>query len=146
MIMAFLHNGIVIVVFGSWLVAQTLKVLLRRIKTGKWDISLLWNASGMPSSHSASVWGTSLYIGLTEGFGSPVYGVAFLFAMIVMYDAMGVRRAVGQQAEVINYLMELRDTNDSYDHCLLERVGHTPAQVLGGVVVGTLLALLVYYV
>lgn len=100
----------------------------------------------MPSSHSASVSSVTTLIGLTYGFNSSLFGICMLFSMIVMYDATGVRQAVGQQAEILNYLMELRDRDDQYSHLLLERIGHTPTQVLVGSLLGMAIALVFYYV
>ena len=98
----------------------------------------------MPSSHAAAVSSATMMTGLTEGFSSPLFALASIFSLLVIYDAMGVRRAVGDQAELLNYLMELREHTGK--HSLVERVGHTPLQVIAGIVLGCLIALALFYV
>jgi len=144
--LAIFENRLIWAILLSWLVAQGAKFTQHRLRKRKWDLTLLWSASGMPSSHSAAVSASAVYVGLAQGFDSVLFGLSFVFAMIVMYDAMGVRQSVGHQAEVLNYLLELRDKDDQYDHLLCERVGHTPKQVAVGVLLGLLMGMLLYYV
>ncbi len=128
----------------SIVVAQILKVLYKYFKHHKLDLSLLWSASGMPSSHAAGVSAVTTSVGLIAGFASPLFAVSSIFSLLVIYDAMGVRRAVGDQAELLNYLMELREHTGK--HSLVERIGHTPMQVGSGVILGGLIATVLFYV
>lgn len=137
-------NSVLFAAVLSMVVAQVGKLFYQYFTHHKWDPSLLWSASGMPSSHSAAVASVATMVGLTEGFGSPLFAVATIFSLLVIYDAMGVRRAVGDQAELLNYLMELREHTGK--HLLVERVGHTPPQVVTGIILGVLVSLGLYYV
>ena len=143
---ALITNPVLIAGGTGLLIAQIAKIFTYRLWRGKWDISLLWSASGMPSSHTSFVMGAATMIGWQEGWGSPLFALSVIVSVIIMYDAMGVRRAVGDQAELLNYLMELRDTEDAYSHLLLERVGHTPPQVFFGAVLGILIGTILYHV
>ncbi len=99
----------------------------------------------MPSSHAASVAALSTAVGMEEGFRSTMFGVTLFFSLIVMYDAAGLRRAAGRQAEVLNRLIE-----EHFEHPergaqkLMELLGHTPLEVLAGALLGSAGALLWY--
>lgn len=98
----------------------------------------------MPSSHTASVFSISIMIGALEGFNSALFAVSIAFTLVVMYDAMGVRRETGKQGAAINEILAkvLIDGKPISDDEFKELVGHTPFEVLGGVLVGLLVALL----
>ena len=101
---------------------------------------------GMPSSHSATVCALATAAGMRYGGGSFEFAVAAMFAIVVMYDAMGVRRETGIQAKVLNEMMELLTNMGkkmSAEDKLKELVGHTPLQVLMGAILGILIAALV---
>ena len=105
----------------------------------KFDPSLLWSTGGMPSSHSALVSALAISIGINAGFGSPIFAVALALAIVVMYDAAGVRQAAGKQAQKINRIVEeLLSGHSLNDERLRELLGHTPFQVTVGAVVGAL--------
>lgn len=105
----------------------------------------LVSTGGMPSAHSALVMGLSTTVGLVEGFGSAVYGVALGFAVVVMFDASTVRRAAGMQARIINEMIkEMFKDHHFSENKLKELLGHTRFEVFMGMVVGILTGMLVY--
>lgn len=95
----------------------------------------------MPSSHSATVCGLTAAVGRVCGLDSPLFAIAFILACVVMYDATGVRRAAGEQARVLNQLLEGQQTDPQ--KALKEFLGHTPLEVVGGAVLGIALAFLI---
>ena len=128
----------------AWLAAQLLKVLLNYAFQGKSDFSLLLKSGGMPSSHSATVCGLTTAAVIKYGVGSFEFAISFVLSMIVMYDAIGVRRETGKQAKLLNsILMEnpLKLSAEVLQERLKEYVGHTPLQVVAGAILGVLLAL-----
>ena len=132
----------------SWLIAQILKSVVNIIQSRRISFVSLFASGGMPSSHSAAVTSLATATGITAGFDSPVFGVTVLFAFIVMYDATGVRRETGRQAEVLNRLLADLDagrTRDISVH-LKTLVGHSPLQVFAGGALGILVALVIYYI
>lgn len=109
------------------------------------DITRLTGTGGMPSSHAASVAALSTAVGLEEGWGSPVFGVAAFFSLIVMYDAAGIRRAAGRQARILNRMIDdLKAHHVIEGERLIELLGHTPLEVLTGTAYGIALALALY--
>jgi uncharacterized protein len=134
---AILQNHVLWTALAAWLFAQILKVPLDAIRKHHWDWALFFAAGGMPSSHSSLVTSTALATGLYTGFENPLFAVALAFAMVVVYDAMGVRRQSGMQAKKINILVEeLLKGHPINEKHLLEAVGHTPLEALGGVILG----------
>jgi hypothetical protein len=103
--MTVLNNQALIAALAAWTVAQTIKLPIDYAQTRRWDWSLLFRAGGMPSSHSALVTATAHGIGMTEGFDSPLFALAIAVAMVVIYDATGIRRQAGRHAEFINTLV-----------------------------------------
>ena len=130
----------------SWAVAQILKVLLILLTRHKLDPTRFIGSGGMPSAHSAFVCALSIATGMNCGFDSGVFAVAAALAIVVMYDAAGVRRAAGQQAEKINKIIEhLIDKSAGYQDTekqLRELLGHTPLEVFAGACLGILIAVL----
>jgi acid phosphatase family membrane protein YuiD len=123
-------------------VAQLLKLITKLIRTGKLDLRVLAKTGGMPSSHSSCTMGMAVTVGLIEGFNSVSFAIALGLAMIVMYDAAGVRRHVGLQARVLNQMME--ELFSDHPHLSSERIkeflGHTPVEVLVGAILGSAIA------
>ncbi|HEX4215314.1 MAG TPA: divergent PAP2 family protein [Candidatus Dormibacteraeota bacterium] len=121
----------------AWAIAQTLKVVLRSFEQRRLNLRTLADTGGMPSSHSALVMALTTSVGRLDGLASSTFAVALIFSFVVMYDAQGVRRAAGRQAEVLNRLIE-----DVFGHRgvseghLRELLGHTPIEVLVGAVLG----------
>lgn len=123
--------------FLAWSLAQIIKPPLHFFTQRQWNWSLLLSAGGMPSSHSALVTATTVAIGLQEGFNSAIFAVAWVFSMVVIYDATGVRRQAGDHARILNLMIdELFTGHPLAEKELKERLGHTPREVLGGVVLG----------
>ncbi len=128
----------------AWFVAQMLKVVVNLILQRKIDFQLFFSSGGFPSSHTATVSALALGVGKYYGWNSPIFAVAAVFALIVMYDAAGVRREAGKQAEVLNRLVELFYQGSDVEQAQLkELIGHTPFEVFGGVIVGIIVGLLV---
>ncbi|MGI5856688.1 MAG: divergent PAP2 family protein [Candidatus Merdivicinus sp.] len=125
----------------SWAVAQALKVLVYIVKNRRFSFERVVGAGGMPSSHSATVCGLTAAVGRVCGLNSPLFAIAFILACVVMYDATGVRRAAGEQARVLNQLLEGQQTDPQ--KALKEFLGHTPLEVVSGAVLGIALAFLI---
>jgi acid phosphatase family membrane protein YuiD len=139
-----LANRILIGAALAWTLAQVIKVPLNYFVRHEWDWSLLLAAGGMPSSHSALVTGVSFGVGLEQGFNSPMFAVACVIALIVIYDATGVRRHAGDHARVLNLMIdELLTGHPLAERELKEVLGHTPREVIGGIALGVLVTVLV---
>jgi acid phosphatase family membrane protein YuiD len=137
------ENKILVSAMTAWLVAQIIKVLLNLIFQGRLNLELLLSSGAFPSSHAAIVCALTLGIGKYYGWSSPLFALSAVFAMIVMYDAAGVRWATGKQAEVINKLLERYHVgSDLSQKKLKELVGHTPFEVFGGALVGIIVGLI----
>ncbi|KRQ86826.1 Divergent PAP2 family protein [Caloramator mitchellensis] len=129
-------NSVLITAFLGWLIAQLLKVLIVSLKKGKIDFTRLVGSGGMPSSHSAFVVALATKVGKLSGFDSINFAISFCFAMVVMYDAAGVRRAAGKQARILNLMIEdLMHKNFKHEK-LKELIGHTPVEVFAGAILG----------
>lgn len=132
----------------GWAVAQFLKVIITSIMERRVNIGCLFASGGMPSSHSAFVTALSVVVGYMHGFGSEIFAVVAAFSLVVMYDACGVRRAVGEQAKVLNNI--IKDLNENNPEggvkAIKEILGHSPFQVAMGWVVGFFVGLLFCYV
>jgi acid phosphatase family membrane protein YuiD len=138
-------NPILVAALLSWSLAQALKIPLEFFRTHRWNWALLLSVGGMPSSHSALVASTAHAIGLFEGFGSPLFALAVTMAMIVIYDATGIRRQAGRHAALINAMIsDLASGHPLKEEHLREVLGHTPVQALGGLVLGLVIAQLVW--
>ena len=121
----------------AWAIAQLIKILIALCKTRKLDLSLIVSSGGMPSSHTSFVTAMTATIGIAEGFGSPLFAISAVLSLVVMYDASGVRRAAGKQAEVINMIVEsIENTGIRLDKKLKELLGHSPIEVAVGAVLG----------
>lgn len=137
-------NAVLWTAIAAWAIAQGLKPLINYAYTKKWNWLLLLRAGGMPSSHSALVAATAHSVGLYHGFGSPIFAVAVTLAVIVIYDATGIRRQAGIQAEKINAI--IRDLASGHPHWqetqeqLREVLGHTPMEAIAGTALGVIFA------
>ena len=135
---------------SSWLVAQVLKTIIHTFITKDFSLERMYGSGGMPSSHSATVTALATASALVHGAGSSEFAISAILAIIVMYDARGVRRETGIQAQVLNHLIELlTDIHNEImpiDAKLKEFVGHTPLQVLVGSLLGFVIACLVHMV
>lgn len=134
-------NPVLIAALASWSLAQIIKIPLEYLQTRRWNWALLLRAGGMPSSHSALVAAAAHSIGLHAGFDSPVFALSFALAMIVIYDATGIRRQAGKHAEIINTMIkDLVEGHPLREEQLREVLGHTPLEALGGTLLGILVA------
>lgn len=141
-----LHNTVFISAVLGWLVAQVIKTIIHFIITKQFIAERMVGGGGMPSSHSATVCALATATGIRYGGGSVEFAIAIMLAIIVMYDAMGVRRETGIQAKVINEMMEMltnMGSKMSVEDKLKEFVGHTPLQVLIGAILGIIIAVIV---
>jgi len=133
-------NEVLIVPVCVWAIAQLLKGLTETLKQKRFDLSFFITSGGMPSSHSAMVSALATAVALTTGFDSALFAVSTILAMVVMYDAAGVRWAVSRQASILNRIVrELRLRRPRGERDLRELIGHTPFQVIVGSVLGILL-------
>ena len=140
-----LNNQIFVVSALSWFVAQVLKTLIHFYFSKQLVAERMIGSGGMPSSHSATVCALATSTGILYGAGSFEFAMTALFAIVVMHDAMGVRRETGKQALVLNEMIDMfsRMGKDvDIEHTLKEFVGHTPLQVLAGAVLGIVISLL----
>lgn len=138
---AILQNKALIAGLVAWLLAQIIKLPLDYLRTRKWNWALLITTGGMPSSHSSLMTATAHGIGLYHGFDSPAFAIAVAITMIVVYDAAGVRRQAGIHAQRINVLFdELLRGHMLNEKDLREVLGHTPLEVVGGVLFGLIVA------
>ncbi len=128
---------------AAWFIAQTAKLVGNFVETKKLDPALFLALGGMPSSHSASVSAVATSVGLRVGFDSPIFAVALAFALIVMIDAQSVRRAAGEQARLVNQIVaELFKEHKLSQEKLAELLGHTLMEVMLGMLMGVLTAIL----
>jgi acid phosphatase family membrane protein YuiD len=142
-----LHNYVLITTLIAWLLAQLLKLPTDYVKTHKIHWSLMFSAGGMPSSHSALISSTTLAIGFFHGFGTPLFALALAIGMIVVYDATGIRQQAGIHAQKINQMIEaLFQGHPISDTTLKEVLGHTPFEAVMGVVLGSVVAVVVWLV
>jgi acid phosphatase family membrane protein YuiD len=139
------NNYILDTVFVSMFTAQFLKVIFSIFKEKKVNFRKFIETGSMPSSHTSSVVALTTCIGIKEGISSSMFALSTVFAIVTMYDATGVRRAAGKQAEVLNKVVESlqrRDGRKILEKKLKELLGHTPKEVLAGAVLGILIGYL----
>ena len=142
-----LSNGFLLVALSSWFWAQLIKTVIHAIVTKKFDWTRLVGDGGMPSGHSATVSSLATAASLVYGAGSFQFAMAVIFAIVVCKDAMGVRLETGKQAVIINDIVESFNALMSeklMDAKLKEFVGHTPLQVIAGILLGVVNALVMY--
>ena len=143
-----LSNGFLLVALSSWFWAQLIKTIIHAIVTKKVDFTRLVGDGGMPSGHSATVSSLAVSAAMVYGLGSFEFAIALVFAIVVCKDAMGVRLETGKQAAIINDIVEafnvLTSEEKLPDAKLKEFVGHTPLQVIAGILLGIVNAVLLY--
>ena len=140
-----LFNPIFETAAAAWLLAQVLKVISELILRRRLDFSRLVGAGGMPSSHAAFVSALGTSVGQVRGWDSAEFAISLVFALIIMYDAAGVRRAAGRQAHILNQIVaDLQRGGKLADEGvkLKELLGHTPVEVLAGAALGTIFSFL----
>ncbi|MDP8258299.1 MAG: divergent PAP2 family protein [Candidatus Aadella gelida] len=146
-LLQFISNKIAITTFSAWFIAQVIKVIRGIIVEKKFNFKWFVGTGGMPSSHAAGVVALTTGVGLNEGVHTALFVITLMFTIIVICDAQGVRRSTGQQAEILNTIME-----DIYwkkriqEDKLKELIGHTPTEVLMGIIVGLIVAFGIHYI
>ncbi|MDJ0799388.1 MAG: divergent PAP2 family protein [Calothrix sp. MO_167.B12] len=142
-----LDNRVLLVALVACIIAQLLKLVIEVIKHRKLDVRVLVTTGGMPSSHSALVTSLAVGVGQTMGWSSSEFALATVFAIIVMYDAAGVRQAAGKQARILNQMIdELFHEHPEFNQDRLkELLGHTPFQVIAGSALGITISWLARY-
>jgi len=121
----------------AWTIAQAAKVLLTSVRQRRLNLRVLAETGGMPSSHAAIVMGLTTAVGKYAGVSSAAFAIALIFTFVVMYDAAGLRRAAGRQAEVLNRLVDdLVHMRGVQEQRLRELLGHTPLEVFVGAAIG----------
>lgn len=137
------QNEVFVTVLVAWFIAQSAKVFLGVITEKRFNFRWFVDTGGMPSSHAATVSALAGAIGLRFGLKSPIFAVTLVFAWIIMMDAQGFRRSVGEQAEILNMILD-----DIYwkkklkEESLRAFLGHTPVEVFIGAIIGILVAII----
>ncbi len=145
MLASLLENKVLLTALVTWALAQGLKFPIMSFVRRRWDWSVLLNAGGMPSSHAALIVSCVNAIGLWYGYNSPLFALGASVAMIVLYDAAGVRRQAGIHAARINFLFEeLLQGHPWSEEELREVLGHTPLEVLAGTLLGIVVSTLIW--
>ena len=138
-----IKNKIFMTTLSAWIIAQIIKVTIGVVKEKKFDFRWFVGTGGMPSSHAAGASCLAAAIGLEYGFNSVYFALAASFAIVVMFDAQGVRRASGRQARILNKIMEdIYWQKRIHDTQLRELIGHTPIEVIAGFLLGVTIAFL----
>ena len=144
----FLTYQILLMPLIAGFTAQLIKFLLKS-NNQKFSFKNMLTYAGMPSGHSAMVISLATIVGLNIGWNDPIFAVSFIFAIIVIRDALGIRRYLGQHGRILNILVkDLRDDkmlDEEYPR-LLEKIGHTPAQVIAGSLMGLLISVVGFYI
>ncbi len=136
-----IQNPVVVTGFAAWFLAQSLKVVLGFIEEKRFNFKWFIGSGGMPSSHAALVMSVAVAVGLSEGFGTPVFALALTFALVTMFDAQGVRRQSGHQAEALNKMLDdIYSQRGIQEAPLKELFGHTPVEVMAGAALGIVVA------
>jgi uncharacterized protein len=133
-----LENRILLVAIAACLIAQAIKMAIDVIQNRKINVKVLTASGGMPSAHSALVTALATGVGASLGWKSAEFAIATIVAVVVMYDAAGVRRAAGKQAKILNQIIEELFSEDHKfnEEKLKELIGHTPVQVIAGSILG----------
>jgi acid phosphatase family membrane protein YuiD len=135
-------NKVLVISICSWFLGQFIKMVIILIREKRLELRTFMSSGGMPSAHSALVGALATSVAMTQGLGSVSFGIAAILAMIVMYDAAGIRQSVGQQAAVLNRIIdELRFRRIAeLERDLREFIGHTQIQVFIGLCIGIFIA------
>ena len=132
-------NWVLIIALCAWMLAQLVKLLVALVQGKGLDLSFFVSSGGMPSAHSAMVCALATAVGMKDGFGSAYFAITVILALVVTYDAAGVRQSVGQQSVVLNrIILELKRKEPmiKIEADLRELMGHTPFEVYIGAALG----------
>lgn len=137
------YNLVLNLAICAWAIAQVLKFLITLAVEREVNWEYIWSSGGMPSSHSAFVCASAAAMAALYGVESPYFAISAVLAVIVMYDASNVRRATGEQAKILNYMMEhwSEMKPEFFSKELKELLGHTPLQVAMGALLGVIIGL-----
>ena len=143
---AVLGNKILFITLAAWAIAQATKVIIGVFREKRFNFKWFIGTGGMPSSHCAGATALATSCGLEKGFDSAIFALACTFALVTMFDAQGVRRSAGQQAALLNQIIDDIYWKGKLEATrLIELIGHTPLQVIIGSLLGIFLAYLFYY-
>lgn len=137
-------NKILITSVLAWFIAQTIKVVHTLIRDKRVDFTRMFGSGGMPSSHASFTVSLATAIGMEMGFSGVEFALAAAFSIVVMYDATGIRRSAGEQAAILNRIVERfgKETLQDTGKKLKELLGHTPKQVFAGAILGIFVAII----
>ena len=142
-LVSFIQNKYIYIPILLWFFIQSYKVIYDLITTKKFNFKRIIGAGGMPSSHSAIVTSITALIGKYEGVDTPIFALSLIVALVVMYDACGVRRAAGKQAALLNKIVDTPGlTTVQVSEKLVEVLGHTPVQVFVGALIGIIVGVI----
>lgn len=142
---AFFNNKILMITLLVWAIAQVIKVCLGIIREKRFNFKWFIGTGGMPSSHAAGAMALATTCGLDLGFDSVAFALAVVFAFVTMFDAQGVRRSAGQQAAILNQILDDMYWKGRIEaDRLFELIGHSPLQVIIGGILGIILASIFY--
>jgi uncharacterized protein len=147
--MSFLHdllaNRPLMSAFSAWLAAQVLKTLIFAYMEKQVNWRRMVETGGLPSAHSALVVGLAMGVGLHHGWSNTLFSICLVYALVVMYDAIGIRREAGKHADLLNELLMISVIKDVYKQRekLRDLLGHTPLEVFAGALIGAIMALFV---
>lgn len=138
------NDNVIVTCILAWFIAQLIKVILTLIIDKRIDFRRFVGSGGFPSSHSSFVTSLATAVGIIKGFDGTEFAISMVLALVVMYDAAGVRRAAGQQARILNKIVEEWEHKDltHTDKRLKELLGHTPKEVFAGAILGIVIALI----
>ncbi len=140
-----LHNKILLTTVFAWATAQTIKVFLGVIRERRFNFKWFIGTGGMPSSHAAGATALATSCGLYAGFQSIEFALAAVFALVTMFDAQGVRRSAGQQAKILNQILDDMYWKQKLEaDRLFELIGHSPLEVILGGMLGIFLGIIFY--
>jgi acid phosphatase family membrane protein YuiD len=136
-------NEIFLVTIFAWLVAQIIKIIIGVKREKRFNFRWIFEPGGMPSAHTATVSALATSVGLYFGFSSGLFAVTLIFAIMIMFDAAGLRRAVGRQASILNKIVDdIYMKKKIEEERLRELLGHTPIEVIAGAALGILVAVI----
>lgn len=136
------NNGVFLVTMFAWTTAQMIKIIIGVKKERRFNFKWIFEPGGMPSAHTATVSALATSVGIYFGFGSGIFAVTLIFAIMIMFDAAGLRRSVGKQAGILNRIVDDVYRNKKIEEQKLrELLGHTPIEVIAGAGLGILIAI-----
>jgi acid phosphatase family membrane protein YuiD len=146
-LLAIFENRALVASLIAWGIATALKLPIEFARTRRWKWVLVFRPGGMPSSHSALVAAAAHGVGLAAGFDSPIFALGVVIAMVVIYDAMGIRRQAGRHAEIINTIIQgLVEGHPLRQEQLREVLGHSPLEAILGMTLGVVTAQLTFLI